>query len=105
MPVCDGEMDGSDRNSALLEARVESYWLIHSHALPSLKDHVGRQVEVIYAGRRSPGPGPDIEDAIISFDGGPALVGDLEVHTDPENWFRHGHDRNSAYSDVILHVA
>ena len=29
----------------------------------------------------------------------------MEVHTDPEDWFRHGHHGDSAYSDVILHVA
>ncbi|MCY3800545.1 MAG: DUF2851 family protein [Chloroflexi bacterium] len=92
------------RNPTQLEARVESYWLEHSHSLTNLMDHLGRPVEVVYGGRRSPGAGPDIEDAIISFDGGPALVGDLEVHIDPNDWFRHGHDGDSAYSRVILHV-
>ena len=29
----------------------------------------------------------------------------MEVHTDPEDWFRHGHHGDSAFSDVILHVA
>ena len=93
------------RNTRQLEARVESYWLEHSHAFTNLTDHLGRPVEVVYGGRRSPGPGPDIEDAIVSFDGGPALIGDLEVHTDPNDWFRHGHDGDGAYSRVILHVA
>ena len=86
------------------EARVESYWLERSHSLTDLTDHLGRRVDVVYGGRRSPGAGPDVEDAIISFDGGPALIGDLEVHTDPKDWFRHGHDGDSAYSRVILHV-
>ena len=98
-------MDRRGRNTTQLEARVESYWLERSHSLTNLTDHLGRRVEVVYGGRRSPGAGPDIEDAIISFDGGPALIGDLEVHTDPNDWFRHGHDGDSAYSRVILHVA
>ena len=97
-------MNRRERNPTQLEARVESYWLEHSHSFTNLTDHLGRPVEVVYGGRRSPGAGPDIEDAIISFDGGPALVGDLEVHVDPNDWFRHGHDGDSAYSRVILHV-
>ena len=98
-------MDRRERNTAQLEARVESYWLERSHLLSNLTDHLGRQVEVVYGGRRSPGAGPDIEDAIISFDGGQALIGDVEVHTNPNDWFRHGHAGDSAYSRVILHVA
>ncbi len=98
-------MSRREGNTEQLEARVESCWLERCHSLTNLTDNLGRRVEVVYGGRRSPGAGPDIEDAIISFDGGPALIGDLEVHVDPNDWFRHGHDGDSAYSQVLLHVA
>ena len=92
-------MDAPDREITLTEA-----WLKSAQSLPGLSDDRGRTLEVIYAGHEWGGPGPDIQDAIVSFDGGPAAHGDIEVHLDPIDWRRHGHADNPASEGVILHV-
>ena len=92
-------MDAPDREITLTEA-----WLKSAQRLPDLRDDRGRRLEVIYAGHESGGPGPDIQDAIVSFDGGPGEHGDIEVHLDSKDWRRHGHAADPAYEGVILHV-
>ena len=92
-------IDAPDREVTLTEA-----WLRWAQRLPDLSDDRGRSLEIIYAGHEWGGAGPDIRDAIVSFDGGPAEHGDIEVHLDARDWIRHGHAENPAYEGVILHV-
>lgn len=47
--------------------------------------------------------GPDFKSAKIRI-GNQVMTGDVEVHESECDWFRHGHHRNPAYSNVILHV-
>jgi hypothetical protein len=86
------------------EISLTRAWLDEGRKLTDLTDHNGSGVEVIYAGHEWGGPGPDIQDAIVSFDGGPAEHGDIEVHLDPADWIRHGHAGDTAYEGVVLHV-
>ncbi len=86
------------------EISLTRAWLDEGQKLTDLTDHDGRGVEVIYVGHEWGGPGPDIQDAIVSFDGGPAEHGDIEVHLDPADWTRHGHAGDAAYEGVVLHV-
>jgi len=92
-------IDAPDREVTLTEA-----WLRWAQRLPDLSDNRGRGLEIIYAGHEWGGVGPDIRDAIVSFDGGLAEHGDIEVHLDARDWVRHGHAENPAYEGVILHV-
>ena len=63
----------------------------------------GRKVEVVAPGTWNVESGPDFRDAALRLDG-VLLYGDIEVHRDPFDWYRHGHDRDPAYDKVILHV-
>jgi hypothetical protein len=64
----------------------------------------GRAVRVVYRGRWSHGFGPDFRDALLVFDDGPLLRGDIEVHRHASDWAAHGHERDERYAAVILHV-
>lgn len=64
----------------------------------------GRTLDVVYRGQWSHGYGPDFRGAILSLENGPTLRGDVELHVCSSMWSRHGHETNSAYDHVALHV-
>ena len=55
-------------------------------------------------GFRSVEGGPDFRGAVIQFGDGPPKTGDVEVDIRASGWRAHGHDRNPAFKNVILHV-
>jgi hypothetical protein len=71
------------------------------HALTTTDD---RLVEVIDPGlynRRN--AGPDFFNAKVRI-GSTLWVGNVEIHTNASDWYAHGHDRDGAYDNVVLHV-
>ena len=69
-----------------------------------LQTTTGEPIEVIDAGLPNTNAGPDFFNAKLKI-GGTLWVGNIEVHTLASDWMRHGHDKDAAYDNVILHVA
>lgn len=63
----------------------------------------GRKIQVIDPGRLNTDAGPDFFNAKVKIDG-EMWVGNIEIHVRASDWFRHHHDTNKAYDNVILHV-
>ena len=63
----------------------------------------GRGFTVLHPGFWNRGPGPDFKGAILRFDDGPAVHGDVEIDVDASGWVTHGHHANPAFQRVILH--
>ncbi len=63
----------------------------------------GREVEILSPGVRNYDAGPDYRHATIRLDGR-LLHGDIEIHPSVDDWNRHGHQRDPAYNNVILHI-
>lgn len=70
----------------------------------SFRDDAGRSIEVLCPGRHSTRAGCDFQDAVLEIDGA-RVCGDVEIHVSSDLWYRHGHHRNPACNNVILHVA
>lgn len=73
-----------------------------------LRTVTGSTVDVIQAGIRNSGDGPDFLGAVIAIEspGLPRRVirGDVEMHLKAADWFAHGHETNPAFASVVLHV-
>ncbi|MDI3340722.1 MAG: DUF2851 family protein, partial [Sphaerobacter sp.] len=63
----------------------------------------GRDVRVVYRGVWTHGAGPDFTGALLDL-GGRLVSGSVEVHRRAAGWYEHGHHRDPAYNDVVLHV-
>lgn len=63
----------------------------------------GEDVNVISVGHRNYDSGPDFLDARIKI-GNTLWVGHVEIHVNASDWFRHGHQDDDAYKNVVLHV-
>jgi hypothetical protein len=70
---------------------------------PKPKTIDGRTVEVLFPGVWNVGAGPDFQDAAIRIDG-ELKRGPVELHLRPSAWDQHGHQHDSEYDEVILHV-
>lgn len=64
----------------------------------------GESVEVIDAGLPNTNAGPDFFNAKVRI-GGTMWVGNIEIHDKASDWYAHGHDKDKAYDNVVLHVA
>lgn len=63
----------------------------------------GSVVEVIDPGVHNLHSGPDFFNAKIRIDG-ILWAGNVEIHDRASDWFRHHHDTDPAYNNVVLHV-
>lgn len=62
-----------------------------------------RAVEVIDTGMQNHQAGPDFFNAKVRI-ADATWVGNVEIHVDERDWFRHGHHTDKAYNNVVLHV-
>ncbi len=86
------------------EDAVARLWSM-AHTLPhGLKTEGGAPFRVLYPGRPGGPAGPDFLDSVIETPTGERITGDVELHVDAPDWYRHGHHGDPAYNGVILHV-
>jgi len=64
----------------------------------------GQALLVLHPGFHNLEGGPDFRQAIIQFGDATPRQGDVEVDLRASGWHAHGHDRNPAFSNVVLHV-
>lgn len=69
-----------------------------------LKTRDGQTVEIVYRGTWTHGFGPDFANAMIAWPDGRLETGSIELHLHTGGWREHGHHRDPAYNEVILHL-
>ena len=88
----------------IMEKLLHYTWKHRLYPLGTLATTDDKTVEVIDPGLHNmKDAGPDFFNAKIRVNG-TEWVGNVELHLKASDWFRHGHDRDSAYDNVILHV-
>lgn len=76
------------------------YRLFNSSILYSTR---GLPINIIQTGTANVDAGPDFSAARINIDG-TLWAGNVEIHLNSSDWFRHGHQTDDAYNNIILHV-
>ena len=87
-----------------MEQLLHYVWKHKMFPLRPLVTTDGREVEVIDPGLHNRNAGPDFFNAKVKLDG-TLWVGNVEIHQKASDWYAHGHDRDAAYNNVVLHVA
>lgn len=87
----------------LSEAFLQYVWGHRLYSSTELSTSDGRIVEILNPGRLNTHAGPDFFNAQVRSDG-VTWAGNIEIHLTSDDWFRHGHESDPAYDNVILHV-
>lgn len=73
--------------------------LIGSH----IQDVDGNYIDIIDPGIHNNDSGPDFFNSKVKING-IEWIGNVEIHVRASDWFRHKHETDPAYNNVILHV-
>ena len=94
----------AEHPAAYSESALAVLWGRAHTLVDALVTESGRRLRVIYPGRPSSGAGPDFRDAVLVDGDGASVTGDIELHTTAPGWYSHGHETDSNYNGVVLHV-
>ncbi|MBR1469037.1 MAG: DUF2851 family protein [Prevotella sp.] len=86
-----------------MEALLHYVWKHKLWPLKPLATTRGETVEVIDPGLQNRNAGPDFFNAKVKI-GQTLWVGNVEIHDRASDWNAHGHQRDAAYDNVVLHV-
>ncbi len=85
------------------ESILHYVWQFRLFTDNDLKTNEGLRLEIIDTGRLNTDAGPDFFNAKIRI-GNTLWAGNVELHTQSSDWYRHGHHCDPAYRNVVLHV-
>ena len=84
------------------ELALSAAW--HGGIFTNLVTTDGHRLRVVHRGTWSHGFGPDFTGAMLETDTSTLVTGDVEIHLDAADWYRHGHHTDPRYNQVVLHV-
>lgn len=85
------------------EQLLQFIWQYSLYDSSNLASSTGEKITVQYPGKLNTDAGPDFEEAKIRI-GKTLLVGNIELHLKTSDWYKHGHQHNRAYDNIILHI-
>lgn len=85
------------------ESLLQFIWKNRLITAPELRLAGGELLKVVQPGLWNFDAGPDFLDARLELDG-TRWAGNVEVHVKASDWYRHGHQHDPAYRNVVLHV-
>jgi hypothetical protein len=85
------------------EEYLHYLWKYSLYDPEKLLDPSGEKIHIILPGEYNRDAGPDFFNARISIDG-TVWAGNIEIHTKSSHYNTHGHHKDPAFDNVILHV-
>lgn len=102
-PQAVAEVQGLFGPVSISEIVFQKIWKRGDFRTNDLHTLAGETLEIVSRGTWNRLGGPDFLGAEFII-GGRRVRGDVEFHFYAEDWFGHGHDKSSAYANVVLHV-
>ena len=93
-----------DGDSAPPEKLLQAIWQHQRLLREKLKTATGKSIRVLHPGFMRVEGGPDFRGAVLQFENEKPISGDVEIDLQTSGWRAHGHDKNSSFKNVILHV-
>lgn len=87
-----------------MEHLLHYTWKHKIFPLRPLQTTDGQSIEVLNPGLHNTNAGPDFIGASVKI-GDTLWAGNVEIHLRSSDWFRHHHNSNPDYDNIILHVA
>ena len=78
-------------------------WKFRLFDAANLETTSGDSIEIVSPGIHNSNAGPDFEQAKIRIND-TLWAGNVEMHLQSSDWFKHSHQQDKAYNNVILHV-
>lgn len=85
------------------ESLLQFVWQQQLFKKDDLTTVEGEKIEIINQGQRNTNAGPDFYNSKVRV-GEQIWAGTVEIHIKSTDWFRHHHEKDKAYENVILHV-
>ncbi len=85
------------------ESILHYIWKFRLFNHQDLKTTLNHSLEIIHPGSANPDAGPDFYHAKIKIEE-TLWAGNVEIHLRSSDWYKHTHDTDQAYDNVILHV-
>jgi hypothetical protein len=86
-----------------IEKLLHYVWKHKMFPLDGFRTQDGQVVEVLDVGLHNNDAGPDFFNAKIRI-GNQVWAGNVELHLKSSQWYQHGHQKDHAYDNVVLHV-
>jgi len=78
-------------------------WKFQKFSTRVLKSTEGQRLEILHPGQHNFNSGPDFFNAQLRINN-QLWAGNVEIHIMSSHWYEHGHEKDSNYDSVILHV-
>lgn len=87
----------------LTEELFQYIWKLRLFTQTGLTTLDGLPLQILHTGIHNNNAGPDFTAARIRI-GDTLWAGNVELHLKTSDWYRHGHQHNQQYDNVVLHV-
>lgn len=78
-------------------------WRFGQFDARNLRTQSGEPLTIVHPGQYNGHSGPDFDNARLRL-GDTLWAGSVEMHLRSSDWYRHGHQHDTAYENVLLHV-